>query len=287
MTLDKILNKKINKTGKNKYKYTSKQNFIVDKKPSKVSKINFKSILSVFSLATVVLICATIFICIAVSLIFLYRYVTTSDYFALKNIDVAGDNNLSYSEVIDRAEVHVGLNSLAVSIDEIEQRLLKDPWIKDVSVKRSLPDGLEISITERAPRFWSLHNGTMYYTEEDGQRIAPVEASHFVSLPVLEIAKDSEYFAPQLAVVLQSLERGAGDLPKDFLKPALLRLSQARGLEIFIEKSKLRLSLGLDDVEGNAKRTAKVLRDLEQRGELEIAREIRAHGGKVWVIEKE
>lgn len=287
MTLKEILNKKPNKTGKNKYKYTSKQNFIADKKPAKVRKINFKSILSVFSLATVVLVCAGIFICIAVSLIFLYRYVTTSDYFALKNIDVTGDNNLSYSEVIDRAEVHVGLNSLAISIDEIEQRLLKDPWIKDVSVKRSLPDGLEITITERTPRFWSLYNGTMYYTEEDGQRIAPVEASHFVSLPVLEIAKDSEYFAPQLSAVLQSLERGAGALPKDFLNPALLRLSQARGLEIFIEKSKLRLSLGLDDIEGNAKRTAKVLQDLEQRGELESAREIRAHGGKVWVIEKE
>lgn len=287
MMLNKILNKKVNKTGKNKYKYTSKQNFIAEKKHTKARKVNFKSILSIFSLATVVLICAAIFICIAISLIFLYRYVTTSDYFALKNIDVAGDNNLSYSEVIDRAEVHVGLNSLAVSIDEIEKRLLKDPWIKNVSVKRSLPDGLEISITERTPSFWLLHNGTMYYTEEDGQRIAPVQASHFLSLPVLEIARDSEYFAPQLAVVLQNLERGAGDLPKDFLKPALLRLSQARGLEIFIEKSKLRLSLGLDDVEGNAKRTAKVLRDLEQRGELESAREVRAHGGKVWVIEKE
>ena len=117
--------------------------------------------------------------------LWLYGKATTSDFFATRHIDVAGNVRLSREMVLQYGGLKEGENSLAVSIAEVERKLRATPWVEEVSVKRLLPDRFVIKIKERMPTFWVHKDGVLYYANESGEAIAPVESRNFLSLPTL------------------------------------------------------------------------------------------------------
>lgn len=248
------------------------------------AKLNKGSLLGFISAATVVTVCVMFFVTVAVSLIFLYRWSTSSDYFALQEIDVHGLNNLSYIEVLNQAEIQNGMNSLALSLDALEARVSQHPWVKSASVKRALPDGIVIKIKEKEPSYWTLKDGHMHYTDRNGNIIAAVDSNKFLALPILEIAPDSKHITKYLESNISKISQVLALLPKDFRNPALYRMTQAKGVEVHFEGKPLRLLFGFEDIDGNIKRMNLVINDLKNRGELTGAKEIRAHNNKVWVM---
>lgn len=48
------------------------------------------------------------------------------------------------------------MNTLALSISEVEELIAASPWVEEVSVKRVLPDRLVVGIKERTPAFSAL-----------------------------------------------------------------------------------------------------------------------------------
>ena len=188
--------------------------------------------------------------------IWLYGKATTSDFFATRHIDVAGNVRLSREMVLQYGGLKEGENSLAVSIAEVERKLRATPWVEEVSVKRLLPDRFVIKIKERMPTFWVHKDGVLYYANESGEAIAPVESRNFLSLPTL------------------SVEAGA---------IASITVSPARGIEIYLEDREMRLSIATDDWAGNLARIGLTLGDLARRHELKNVREVRSVNGSVWV----
>ena len=250
-------------------------------------RLGLKSLSGFFCVATALTVCALGFILVAMGFIFTYRWATSSDYFALRNIEVNGINNLSYTEVLKQAEVQTGQNSLDLSLDVLEAKLLSSPWINAVSVKRALPDGLVIAIKEHEPRYWVLHNGRMYYADRNAALIAEVNSNKFLALPVLEIERNSEGLIRELQTSMDKLGGVIANLPPDYQAPALYRLSRAEGMEVQFEGKKLSLLLGLENIDENINHMVMVLNDLKARNELSNAREVRAHDGKVWVVNRD
>ena len=143
--------------------------------------------------------------------IWLYGKATTSDFFATRHIDVAGNVRLSREMVLQYGGLKEGENSLAVSIAEVERKLRATPWVEEVSVKRLLPDRFVIKIKERMPTFWVHKDGVLYYANESGEAIAPVESRNFQSRKsVLEyddvMNKQREIIYAQRRQVLDGLD---------------------------------------------------------------------------------
>ena len=210
-----------------------------------------------------------------------YNRVISSDYFLISRIDISGNNNVTNEEILAASGVTVGQNTIAVSIEEVEDALEKNPWLESVSVKRVLPDILEISVQERVPKFWILADGVMCYADRYGRPIVPVDNVPVHSLPVLEIEKGGEDFCAHLPEMLSVFDRSG--LPLSVQSASWLKLTRAGGLEIFLEDSNLHLGLGADDFSNNLVRLSLVLRDLNRRGELPRARQISAYGNQVFV----
>ena len=250
-------------------------------------RISLKSFMGFFSAATILTVCAAAFIAVAIGLIFVYRWATNSDYFALRNIEVRGINNLSYTEVLAQADVQTGQNSLDLSLDVIEAKLLSNPWVNEVSVKRELPDSLIITIMEHEPSYWTLNNGHMFYADRDGKLIAEVNSNKFLALPILEIDRNSGNLAGQLDITAEKMASMIASLPSEYQTPALYRLSRAAGIEVHFEGKNLSLLLGLENIDQNIKYMQLVLNDLKMRNELDRTKEVRAHDGKVWVVVNE
>ncbi len=227
--------------------------------------------------------CVVLLAALSVGLLYGYRNLTTGEYFSLKTIEIQGNLRLSSREVLEIAHLNVdtGLNSLALSIDDIEAALAANPWVKEVSVKRVLPGNLVVGIREKEPAFWMLNKGTLYYADEFGRLIAPVSPGSFASLPTLEVEPGAEDSAFGLPDLMKSLRESG--LPLDMSQISWVRLTAARGMEVYVENSKLKIAIGLEEWLPNLQRLARTLADLKRRGELGEIREIRAQGSNVWV----
>ena len=87
-----------------------------------------------------------------------------SQLFEIRSIKVTGTERLAPASVEASAAVADGMTLLRVSADDIEARLLANPWISSVDVRRMPPSTLRIDVVERTPAvlvdagvsFWSV-----------------------------------------------------------------------------------------------------------------------------------
>ncbi len=219
---------------------------------------------------------------LCLGLLALYDKATSSEYFATKHIEVLGNKRISSQMIQDIAGIALGDNSLDISIAKLESALMDTPWVESVSVKRVLPDKFIIQVKERLPAFWVRKDTVLYYADEQGTIIAPVETEHFVSLPTLEVEAGSEIVLQKLADYLEDLK--SGYLPVEFGAISALRISVGRGMELYLDDREILLSIALDSWERNLQRLSITIGDLVRRNELSQVKEVRATDGNVWVI---
>lgn len=214
--------------------------------------------------------------------LWLYDEALTSDFFVTRHIDVTGNVRLTRDMILRIGGISEGENSFAVNISEVERRLRATPWVADVSVKRLLPDRFVIRVTERMPSFWIRVDGRLFYANDAGDPIAPVESENFMSLPLLTIEPGGEDAVPYLARLMRDMHSGI--LPVESGTIATIDVSPSRGVEIYLEDREMRLSLAPDDWEGNLARLGVAIGDLARRRELGRVQEVRAADGSVWVL---
>ena len=215
------------------------------------------------------------------SLIYGYRAMTTGAYFSLKNIEIQGISRVASREVLEIAGINNGGNTLALSISDVENALLQHPWVREVSIRRVLPDTLIVTVCEKDPAFWKLEDGVLVYADARGKAIAPVVTENFTSLPTLEVEPGAEEAMRGLPDLVKSLRDS--ELPLDMQSISWVRLSAARGVEVFVEDTRLQISIGLEEWLLNLQRLGRTIADLKGRGELSRVRSIKAEGSSVWV----
>lgn len=214
--------------------------------------------------------------------IWIYGWLHTSPMFLTRHIDVTGNVRLQRDVILALGGIREGVSSFSVSVAAVERKLRRTPWVEDVSVQRILPDRFVIRIQERMPSFWIRRGGRLYYANERGEIIAPVESDNFMSLPILTIEPGCEDAIPYLSRLMKDMRSGI--LPVDATAIATVDVSPGRGVELYLEDREMRLSLAPDDWDGNLLRLGVTIGDLARRRELSGVREVRATRGSVWVV---
>ncbi|WP_298030659.1 FtsQ-type POTRA domain-containing protein [uncultured Desulfovibrio sp.] len=237
---------------------------------------------SLAALAVLLLTATLVLAGVCTASLWLYNKAVTSDFFTTRHVDVTGNVRLSREMVLQYGGIKEGDISLAVSIAKVERNLRQTPWVEEVSVKRLLPDRFVIKLKERMPSFWVRKDGVLFYANERGGIIAPVESRNFLSLPTLRIEPGAEDVTRYLSRLLKDMQSGV--LPVEAGAIASVTVSLGRGVEIYLEDREMRLSIAIDDWNGNLARMSVTLGDLARRHELKNVREVRAVNGNVWVI---
>lgn len=255
------------------------------RRPSKSGKkisLPTSGLMGVCRWLTVMLTVCAILVLASVGVLYLYRFITTHDYFSVRDVEVSGNVMLNKEEVLETAGISYGMNSIALNIADVESRLAKSAWIGEVSVKRLLPDRFAIKVKEREPVFWVLRDGTLHYTDVRGNILAPVGPGRFASFPTLEVGPGGEDLLPRMPEVI-AIFKGAR-LPVDISLVSWIRLSAGKGVELYLDNPGLRISVATEDLRGNLDRLCVVLADLGRRGDLREVSEVRASDGNVWVL---
>lgn len=218
---------------------------------------------------------------ISIGLLFSYRFITNSTFFAVQKIQISGNVRLEQEDVLNLAHLKKGDNSLAVNISDIEYKLLRSPWVENISVKRQLPGNLAIAIEEREPRYWIRQDNRIVYADEKGTPIDYVGTYKFASLPFLSVDAGTEHLLQRLPQLVKELD--SSRLPVSSQNAAWIKLSMSSGVTLFLESENLKLSIGVDNWSSNLRHLIATIDDLKRRGEFASVRGIKAEDKNVWV----
>ena len=115
-----------------------------------------------------------------------YRFITTSERFAITSIEIHGESHLTEDQVRAAMPVRVGDNVFATNLDTITGQLRQAPWIASATAHRMLPDTLVVEIREHAAAA-VVDLGALYLVDTSGHpfKRAQLEAGDGTGLPVI------------------------------------------------------------------------------------------------------
>ena len=133
----------------------------------------------------------------------LVKYFSNITGFELKEIHVTGRENLNSKKLIQLIGLEKGKSLFAINIKTIQQKLLNEGWIKNVSVERRLPNIIHINIEEHLPFAILQINNENILVASDGTKITSDGIGKFSHLPVI-MGNDAEKHAFKILEILIS-----------------------------------------------------------------------------------
>jgi cell division septal protein FtsQ len=109
-------------------------------------------------------------------------WVTTSQIFQMRSLQVTGNVRLTSEEVAAQGGLGGHTNVLWFSASRVEHRLELDPWILSAHVARTLPSQITVRIQERIPV--AIVSGSRLLVAADGVVLGPAPGS--TRLPTIE-----------------------------------------------------------------------------------------------------
>ncbi len=130
------------------------------------------------------------------------KWMQCCPYFFVSHVEVEGANRISSDEIVSLSSVKEGDNIFSLDFAAIRHRILKNPWVRDVSVERRLPDKVIIHVEEREPYALARINDRIFLVDKYGEPFKPLDPKEIFSAPVIT----------GVELKLTSSETGAGAL---------------------------------------------------------------------------
>jgi hypothetical protein len=125
-----------------------------------------------------------------------YKFVTTSERFAITSIEIRGEEHLTEGQLRAALPVQLGDNVFGVSLDKVTRAVLSTPWIASAEVHRVLPHTLVVEVKEHAPAAL-VDLGELYLVDTSGHpfKRAQLDAGDGAGLPVVTGIERATYEA--------------------------------------------------------------------------------------------
>jgi cell division protein FtsQ len=91
-----------------------------------------------------------------------------SPFFKLRDIDIAGLNNMSTSNINDMVSSYIKTNIWLIDKQEIKDKISLSNYVESANIKKRYPNSLLIDINERIPLGKINNNGIFLVFDKDG-----------------------------------------------------------------------------------------------------------------------
>ena len=106
-------------------------------------------------------------------------------FFNIKWIDIQGAEKVSSGEIKAAMQYQQGENIFKINLRKSRQRLLEIPYVQTAEVRRKLPDGIRVKITECVPCAYIQYGGGFVLLDETGKLLEQVKEAP-AGMPVIE-----------------------------------------------------------------------------------------------------
>lgn len=125
------------------------------------------------------------YIFVIVSLLFLSVFVSTTVFFKIEEISVSGQSNYSHEEIIKYSGITKGENLFLCDDNQIKENIQKAlPYVSDVHVHKTLPNSVEIIVTQALPDAQFEVNGS-YIVIDRNSRVLEIRNDKKVGCALL------------------------------------------------------------------------------------------------------
>ena len=132
-----------------------------------------------------------------------YAGATAATGFAIKNIAVEGRERTDKHLLMEAIDTKPKESLLALSIDEVKERIEKISTIREARVERRLPDTLHITLVERTPMAVWQNKGTLSVIDRDGVVLKEENPAHYKHLLVVVGTQAPEKLDELLGILKQ------------------------------------------------------------------------------------
>jgi hypothetical protein len=117
-----------------------------------------------------------------------YRTLLRLPYFRVVEIEVAGNLQVASRDILASLELSPEASILGLDLPGLTRRVLRNPWIKEASIRRRLPLSLTVHVVERVPEAVFIAD-RRYLLSADGVILAALKADELPTLPALRAAR--------------------------------------------------------------------------------------------------
>lgn len=136
-------------------------------------------------------------------------WVAQSPRFRLSEVQVLGTERVATDRVAAALLPLHGRHLLALSLVDVQSRLLDNRWIEGATIQKQLPDRLVVEIHERRPVALLRRDDQLLYIDRTGVVIAPYDPAGPVDLVLLSTAPGAELRVEEAMELAGALARSA------------------------------------------------------------------------------
>jgi len=115
-----------------------------------------------------------------------HRFLTTSPRFAVRKVEILTKGAAESDELVRLAGIPPGSNLFSLDLEEIRQRIERDPWVHSASVIRALPNKIQVTYQSQKPEA-ILGAESMYYLNSEGKPFYRVRKGDALTYPLIQL----------------------------------------------------------------------------------------------------
>lgn len=204
-----------------------------------------------------------------------YQFLSSSPYFGLNNIVVAGVSDDFREELIKISGIKENENLLSIESSTIKRNIERHPWIKSVCLRKEFPHTLYIEAeNEEAMAVVLLEK--MYLMDRDGIIFKDVESDDCIDFPVVTglSAGDKKNGANLKSVASFLNAVYLGDTPLSVKELSEVHVEEDGTFTIYFNKLPFKVLFGRDDFDRKIDSLSHIIRHLRATNRLYQARSI-------------
>jgi cell division protein FtsQ len=117
----------------------------------------------------------------------------------VETIAVEGNRIVSVPEILALTNIRVGATLSSVKLTAIRERILKNAFINDATVRRDLPGAIVISVHERTPVAF-INIGELVSCDENGIVMPHIVSPEILNLPVITGIQNTDRIQPGMVL---------------------------------------------------------------------------------------
>ncbi|MEI6079014.1 MAG: FtsQ-type POTRA domain-containing protein [bacterium] len=198
------------------------------------------------------------------------RSIENLDALKITAINVIAPSHIQKAQILSLSGLNKGQGIYNVSLSDAKKRIKGHPWVRKVSIRRSLPSTVEITVQSKEVKALTRVNDMIYYLDNEGKVIDKLIPGFKTNMPVIN-AKPEEY--AKVIALLDYMKNP--DISEVFLDGDILT--------IYLSDENIKILVSISKLDQSLKNIAKVMADLRSNGEKASTMDATLPGNKVVV----
>jgi cell division septal protein FtsQ len=184
-------------------------------------------------------------------------------------VDVSGKETLLVEEILEWADIEVGMSMFEIDEQLAARRLEEHPWIRNASVVKQMPDRVIVEVTERELSAM-VYSDQLWHVDSDGT----IFEKHQPSLPIDQViitgidddlmTGDQELLRTELCKIIQILDEYERMGLSSIAPVTSVHREHGGGIVLYVGDDAREVRLGQGHTRKKLKRLREVLGELRK-----------------------